>query len=205
MRTFEREPQYLLSHNYLEPVKDFHHNGRCVLASRLGYRITAAFVDQFMGRIFELPAAVFPEQLLRPETQGIDDFAAGVDAIVESQRAVALNYFKDGSVDQACPPIHALLHIMAYGSFNGATEKDPAFRALFTRENLLASEWYKQRLETKQAIDTALWARHGKAVEGISNVLKKTADVHAARVASPAYLTDLVGTLGADPSLRDWV
>ena len=202
MRTFEREPAYLIRRNYLERVDDFQHNGRCVRAGRLGYRITAAFVDHFMGRIFEVPGAVFPEQLLRPEIQGLDDFAAGVDAIVESQKAVALNYFKDGSVEEACPPIHALLHIMAHGSFKGVTEQDETFRALFTRENLLASDWYKERLETKQAVDIALWARHAKAVDGVSNVLKKTVDTHAAHVASPAYLTELIGTIGADPSLR---
>ena len=43
-------------------------------------------------------------------------FAAGVEAIVEAQRRVALNYFEDGSVDAACPPLKALLHIMAHGS-----------------------------------------------------------------------------------------
>jgi len=195
MRTFEREPEYLIQHNYLERVEDFQHKGRTVLASRLGYRITAEFVDHFMGRIFEVPGAVFPEELLRPETQGLDDFTAGVDAIVESQRAVALNYFADGSVAQACPPIHALLHVMAYGTFNGMTEKDAAFRALFTRENLLASAWYNQRLAAKQCVDMALWKRHSQMVKS------EIVDKHLARVSAPAYLDELVGTLGADPSL----
>ncbi len=202
MRTFEREPEYLIKHGYLEAVEDFQHNGRTVLASRLGYRITAEFVDHFMGRIFEVPGAVFPEELLRPETQGLDDFVAGVDAIVESQRAVALNYFADGSVAQACPPIHALLHVMAYGTFNGITEKDPAFRALFTRESVLASEWYSQRLATKQAVDIALWKRHAAAVHDAEQ--KQLADQHAAHVTSPNYLQELTGTLGTDPALYSW-
>jgi hypothetical protein len=169
------------------------------MASRLGYRITAEFVDHFLGRIFEVPGAVFPEALLRPETQGLDDFVAGVDAIVESQRAVALNYFADGSVAQACPPIHALLHVMAYGTFNGMTEKDPSFRNLFTRENLLTSDWYQKRLATKQAVDVALWKRHGLAVQDAKQ--KEIVQQHASHVASPDYLKDLIGTLGADPSL----
>jgi hypothetical protein len=199
MRTFEREPEYLIKHNYLEHVDDFQYKGRNVMASRLGYRITADFVDHFMGRIFEVPGAVFPEELLRPETQGMDDFVAGVDAIVESQRAVALNYFADGSVAQACPPIHALLHVMAYGTFNGMTEKDPALRALFTRENLLASDWYKKRLATKQTVDIDLWKRHVQAVKDAP--LRHFAEQHLAHVESPAYLAELVGTLGADPCL----
>jgi hypothetical protein len=196
MRTFEREAGYLIEHKYLERVTDFMHQGRCVLASRLGYRITAAFVDHFLGRIFEVPGAVFPEELLRPETQGLDDFAAGVDAVVESQRAVARNYFADGTVEQACPPIHALLHVMAHGSFKGMAERDPEFRALFTRENLLASDWYRQRLATKQAIDIDLWGRHARAVKSAA------VEEHFARVQSAEYLSELIGTLGADPALR---
>ena len=209
MRTFERDPEFLIRHNYLERVADFTHNGRCVLASRLGYRITAAFVDHFMGRIFEVPGAVFPEELLRPETQGPDDFAAGVDAVVESQRAVALNYFADGSIAQACPPIQALLHVMAYGSFNGVTEHDEAFRALFTRQSLLTSEWYKKRLAAKQAIDIQLWSRHARAIAEAPqtnavdlDALRDAVQSHTALVTSSAYLADLTGTIGADPSLR---
>ena len=55
-------------------------DGRTVLASRLGYRITALFVDRFLGRIFETPDAVFPEEMLRPEKQDLASFAAGVDS-----------------------------------------------------------------------------------------------------------------------------
>ena len=199
MRTFEREPEYLIQHNYLERVDDFEYKGRNVMASRLGYRITAEFVDHFMGRIFEVPGAVFPEELLRPEVQGMDDFVAGVDAIVESQRAVALNYFADGSVAQACPPIHALLHVMAYGTFNGMTEKDPFLRALFTRDNLLASDWYNKRLATKQAVDLALWKRHAQAVKDAPR--KQIVEEHLSHIGSAEYLKELVGTLGAEPSL----
>jgi hypothetical protein len=88
---------------------------------------------------------------------------------------------------------------MAYGSFNGMTESDPALRALFTRENLLASDWYQQRLATKQAVDVALWKRHAQAVKDAPR--KQIVEEHLAHVESPEYLTELVGTLGAEPSL----
>ncbi len=78
MRVAEREPRFLIDNGYLEKVEDFEFEGRKVLASRLGYRITASFVDRFLGRIFEMPGAVFPEELLRPEKQDLADFAAGV-------------------------------------------------------------------------------------------------------------------------------
>lgn len=209
MRLAEREPGFLLSHGLLEKVNDFETNGRKVLASRLGYRITPLFVDRFLGRIFEVPDAVFPLQLLRPELQDETMFAEGIDAIVDSQRRVALNYFEDGSVDLACPPLKALLHIMAHGHYQGIGIEDPAFRNLFTREALLASDWYEARLQAKQRIDKALWARHMKALQdfagqGGSGVnlpsLLAAAQAQQARVNSPAYLNELSGTIGADPS-----
>ena len=119
MRVHERDPEFLKANGYLEKVSDFCLDGRTVLASRLGYRITPLFADRFLGRIFETPAAVFTEEMLRPEKQDIVQFAAGVDAIVEAQARVARQYFEDGSVEAACPPLKALLHIMADGSYRG--------------------------------------------------------------------------------------
>ena len=69
MRVAERDPQFLIDQGFLERVDDFELNGRTVLASRLGYRITPLFVDRFLGRIFETPGSVFPEEILRPEKQ----------------------------------------------------------------------------------------------------------------------------------------
>ena len=128
MRVHERDPEFLMANGYLEKVSDFCLDGRTVLASRLGYRITPLFVDRFLGRIFETPDAVFTEEMLRPEKQDIVQFAAGVDAIVEAQARVALQYFEDGSVEAACPPLKALLHIMARGSYQGKGVDDPAVR-----------------------------------------------------------------------------
>ena len=200
MRVFERNARFLIEHGYLEKVEDFDFENRSILASRLGYRITMSFVDHFLGRIFEMPGAVFPEEFLRPETQDLAVFVAGVDAIVEAQRKVALNYFEDGSVDAACPPIKALLHIMAHGTYDGMCEKSPQFRAMFKRETVLASDWYQERLEAKQRHDIALWTRHAKALEksGWQDRLA-AARAQLSRVSSNAYLAELSGTIGADP------
>ncbi len=195
MRVKERDAGFLIENGYLEKLEDFEYERRTVRASRLGYRITASFVDRFLGRIFEMPNAVFPEELLRPEKQGLDVFVAGVDAIVEAQRSVAALYFEDGSVAAACPPIKALLYIMAFGEYEGMTESHPQIRGMFTREELLKSEWYKRRLRAKQCVDIALWTRHRDATNSAE------ARERLAHVSSPAYLDELVGTLGADPSL----
>ena len=193
MRTHEREPAFLIANGYLERIEDFELEGRTVMASRLGYRITSTFVDRFLGRIFEMPHAVFPEELLRPERQGLATFARGVDAICDAQRRVAKHYFEDGSVEAACPPIKALLHIMVHGQYKGRAVDDPSIRAMFTRESVLASEWYRDRLRVKQQRDIALWNRH------VARVGADVAGAGLARVSSPAYLEELVGTIGADP------
>ena len=213
MRVAEREAAFLIANGYLEKLDDFEFEGRAVRASRLGYRITASFVDRFLGRIFEMPAAVFPEELLRPEKQDPAVFATGVDAVVEAQRAVAMNYFEDGGIASACPPIKALLHIMAYGEYEGLRESDPEFRALFTRETLVASEWYQERLRAKRDIDKALWQRHCEALEDFvarSPGSVRTAwetrltETHArlSQVMDDHYLDELMGTIGADPSVH---
>jgi hypothetical protein len=212
MRVAERDPRFLIENGFLEKVGDVSLNGRTVLASRLGYRITSLFVDHFLGRIFEAPSSVFTSEMLRPEEQDPEQFAAGVDAIVETQRSVALHYFDDGSVEAACPPLKALLHILAHGSYRGLGIDAPEFRALFLRETVLASDWYRERLLVKQERDIALWQRHASALEafrsGPANVTGACIDLEQrselvrcelARVSSPAYLGQLHGTIGADP------
>ena len=46
-------------------------------------------------------------------------------------------YFEDGSVESACPPIRALLHIMVNGDFEGMTLDSPELRAMFSRDAVL--------------------------------------------------------------------
>jgi hypothetical protein len=205
----ERDPAFLIQKGYLEKVNDFDFQGRRVLASRLGYRITSLFTDNFLGRIFEMPGSVFTEEMLRPEKQDLAQFVGGVESIVESQTRVARQYIADGSVNAACPPLKALLHIMAHGTYEGMTVDDARFRALFTRDSLLASEWYQERLRTKQLRDIALWRRHTAALEAIQAARKDAANnladrlayarEHLARVSAPGYLNALTGTIGADP------
>ena len=115
----ERDPKRLIEAGHLEKLEDFEFDGKKVLASRLGYRITAKFVHTFFGRVFDNPTAVFTEEILKPETQDPAVFADGVDNIVEAQQRVAQAYFADGTVEDACPPLKALLHIMAYGHLRG--------------------------------------------------------------------------------------
>jgi hypothetical protein len=203
---------YMIEQGYLEKLEDFEHNGKTVLASRLGYRMTERFVHDHFGKIFDRPMAVLDEAMLKPETQGMAEFIDGINNICEAQQHVAEGYFLDGSVDDACPPLKALLHIMAYGEYEGMSVEDPAIRRMFTRAYLLESDWYKQRLEIKQARDKQLWLQHRDYLEKQIQQLDDDEEGRQQRLAERIietdrlidvvsdsdYLERLYGTLGAD-------
>lgn len=209
----ERQPDYLIQHGYLEPLVDFDYQGQKVLASRLGFRITSHFVHGLMGKIFDNPYAVFTDEILQPERQDLGVFVDGVNNIVETQQRVAQQYIDDGSIEDACPPLYALLYIMAEGQFQGKDAQHPDIRAMFTRDYLLASDWYRQRLEIKQQRDIALWQQHVDYLETFlrdaghqaritdMRLLERyqQAQKNLAKVSRAEYLQTLVGTLGADP------
>ncbi len=209
----ERQPDYLIEHGYLEALTDFEHNGAIVLASRLGYRITSQFVHGLMGKIFDNPYAVFTDQILQPERQDLEVFVDGVNNIVETQQRVAQQYIDDGSIEDACPPLRALLHIMADGHYQGMDAHHPQIRAMFTLDHLLNSAWYLERLRIKQQRDLELWRRHVDYLDAFLSGNRhgeRTGDMRllerrqlAARkleqIANPEYLQSLVGTIGADP------
>lgn len=130
----DRDPKLLIETGCLEKLEDFDYNNQKVLASRLGYRITKNFAFRCMNRLFDEPLAVFNERMLKPELQGMEDFVDGINNIVEAQKKVALQYFEEGSVEAAIPPVKVLLHIMAYGHYEGKTIDNPELRKLFDRD-----------------------------------------------------------------------
>jgi len=150
--------------------------------------------------------------MLKPETQDMPSYVDGIDNVYEAQQRVAQQYFQDGSIDDACPPLKALLHIMAEGHYAGQTVSDPAIRAMFTRDYLLQSDWYQQRLEIKQQRDSMLWQQHKTYIRqqltateqhDLANRAELNQKLEAtermlAEINDPAYLQQLQGTLGAD-------
>jgi hypothetical protein len=213
MLVSERDPQFLIKNGYLERCKDFKHQGKPVLAGRLGYRITRRFVTNYFGRIFNHPASVFTEEMLKPELQDLATFADGMDNILATHKRVAQMYFDDGSIEMACPPLKALLHIMAHGQWEGKDSGDEDFRKMFTRDYVLQSPWYAERLAAKQKQEFALWNRH---IDYLKKFLGKTSHVEEAKrlriaerlenakasidfVKSPGYMKHLEGSLGLQP------
>lgn len=161
----ERSPAFLIKGKYLEKLADFEFEGRMIPASRLGYRITYRFVRQFFGRVFDNPGKVFDKSMLQPETQDQASFADGILSIAEAHERVARQYFDDGTIEELCPPLKTLLTIMAYGTWEGKTVNDPEVRGMFSREALLASDWYLDRLRERQQRDIELWTRHVRYLE----------------------------------------
>lgn len=208
----QRDPKYLIENGYLEKLDDFEYENKMVHASRMGYRITEKFVHTFFGKVFDSPTTVFDEAMLKPETQDLAEYVDGVNNITEAQQKVSQAYFDDGSVNDACPPLQALLHIMAKGNYEGRTIDDPAIRNMFTREYLLASDWYMERLVIKQQRDAELWIMNRDYVESkmdetSESDTEKWADLQERIenaeqmldwVTSDSYLERLKGTIGTD-------
>lgn len=208
----DRDPRSMIENGYMEKLQDFEHEGKTVQASRLGYRLTEDFVHAFFGRIFDNPMIVFDEAMLRPETQDMDAYVDGIHNIVEAQQGVGQAYIDDGSVDDACPPLEAILHIMAEGNFKGKSIDDASIRELFTYDYLVQSDWYMERLKNKQSRDAALWRLNSDYIKQkldetldseddrrnkLNEQLAEAEDMIAI-VTAESYVERLKGTPGAD-------
>ncbi len=214
MSASERDARNLIAEGSLERLQDFEHEGRLVAASRLGYRITETFVLNYFGRVFLHPNMVLTPELLRPELQDRSSFADSMDTIVTTHQRVAQSYFDDQTVSLAVPPLRALLQIMANGATaEGWTLQTPEFRGLFTREAILASDWYAGRLDAKQAAAAARAEAGLAAIEKFVSTpgndeptarLDMPSRVSAARaevqrMSTQEFREGLVGTVGGTP------
>ena len=217
MSPAERDAKTLIEGGYLEKLEDYDKDGELILASRLGYRMTEKFMRAYFGRIFLHPDTVFTPEMLRPELQDADIFADSVRTISTTHARVAKAYFDDGTVSLAVPPIRALLEIMVNGVCSeGWTLYDPELREMFTRESVLASDWYAERIDAKQAEAVR------RAERGIAHLEQFMADPRNAsaceeidvqarldqvrkfhdRAVTAEYRQQLVGTLGRQVNFR---
>lgn len=211
----ERDAKHLIATGMLERLKDYEFEGKQIPASRLGYRITEKFVRTYLARVFDNPSKVFPDEILKPELQDAESYADGILHIADAQQRVAKMYFEDGSYEASCPPLKAVLSILVHGHYEGLTASSPEFRAMFTREALLKSDWYRERLETQQYREIGFWSaakqrledniREGKHLEMLISLdlqerLRFVTEQLAAATA-PSRIDELFGTIGADPIL----
>jgi len=209
----ERDPQNLIDAGMMERIEDFEFDGKQIPASRLGYRITRKFVRQYLSRVFDNPSKVFTEDILKPEVQDPTSYADGILHIAEAQKRVAMHYMEDGGYENACPPLKAILDIMAYGNHNGKPITDPEIRQLFCRTGLLNSDWYGRRLIAKQQRDIGHWKGLEQQVQAYlddpteQDIVRELqleqrleyVQNQLATAQSPEYQKTLIGTLGVDP------
>ena len=152
--------------------------------------------------------------MLRPEKQDMEIFVEGMDNIVTAQRNAARLYFEDGTIELACPPLKALLHIMAEGTCENRDVHDPSIRQLFTPDALYTSEWYQMRLEAKQRYDVRQAARFARRIQAFrandiysaawerlgTDALLEEARSGEKYCETPEHASSLVGTIGLDPA-----
>ncbi len=208
----ERSAANLIKNGYLEKLENFDYEGKEILAGRLGYRLTRKFTQDFLGKIFDSPESIFPDDMLKPELQDMESYVDGINNITETHKKIAQAYVADGHVNSAVPPLRALLHIMATGSYEGMTETSPEFRAMFTRESILASDWYTDRLAELQSKTVSYYSKSVKTLESylensdrhaekmvslVTTNLTETKEL-LALAQSDQYITDVTGTIGAD-------
>ena len=216
LRDYENDPSDMISKGYLEKVPKMKHNGIDLPTEYLGYRITRRFAHEFLGRIFTDPVSVFPEDMIRPELQDEEQYADSLNNLVDAGRIVAARYFKDGCIEKACPPLKALLEIMANGSWDGKGLLDKDFRKLFDPASILKSEWYHQRLDTRIEVTKKYW--QGR-IEYLEEFVKDHANKEASRKLdvekrlmfsrdalsrldeSDEAISRIHGCLGVDPSI----
>ncbi|MDR1595445.1 MAG: hypothetical protein LBR91_00780 [Puniceicoccales bacterium] len=207
MTTTERKPEFLISHGYLERCENFQYRGEIVHAERLGYRITKKFVREFSGRVFSSPNDVFSEEMLRPETQDMEIFVDSMDTIVDAHRRAAALIVDSAEIEEAIPPLRALLNIAVNGEYNGMTLRDEAFRSMFTRECVIKSDWYIARLRKFQKSQIEYLANGIAYVADAKNFYGKDCSidfdsretatkVKLEFVKTDVYIDSLIGTLG---------
>mmetsp|Transcript_411 Transcript_411/g.861 ORF Transcript_411/g.861 Transcript_411/m.861 type:complete len:1323 (-) Transcript_411:325-4293(-) len=233
MRPEEKDADNMIKEGLLEKIEDMEYDGKVVPSSVLGYRPTRKFINAYFGRVVSDPASMFPETMLRPEKQGMKEFADGVETIRVTNNRVAGYYFADGSIDLAHPPMKVVLHMMRDGHYEGKKISDPEIRNMFTREAVLKSDWYKERLVAFQRkeirrltqgieyMQTFLDATKTKTGDWKGQQIVQDLNIEArldsckkrlAEVKKPSFLDSIHGTLGVDPSLysvkgnnvKDW-
>ncbi|MDN6486979.1 MAG: hypothetical protein L0K34_05790, partial [Ancrocorticia sp.] len=160
---------------------------------RLGYRMTEKFATKYFGRIFLHPHLVFTQEMLRPELQDQAVYAESIATILETHRRVAESYITDGTIALGIPPIKGLLEIMANGQTSeGYTLQDEGFRNQFERESILASDWYKERLESEREASIGFAERE---LASLDDFLSREGDTAARRALMEGRKSKVVANL----------
>ena len=175
-------------------------------------RTILAVVDAPTPELTSVAGAAL-ERKLSGDTQHFESVQAlGAGEFFEKNGLLFLPVAEVGELTSQFESAAPLIEIMAEGSTQGRGVEDAEVRRMFTREYLMASDWYGDRLRAKQTRDVALWTRHVRAIEefrdsgsgagfGGFDIESRLAESRKqlTRVSAPEYLSELEGTIGADP------
>jgi hypothetical protein len=123
-------------------------------------------------------------------------FADSMETIADAHRRAAELIIGDYGIEDAIPPLLALLHIAAYGKYGDMSIGDEKFRALFSRESVIGSDWYINRLKKYQT------SQIEHLMNGISYLGNDESDGRTSIlnelnfVRTNAYVDGLIGTIG---------
>ena len=109
--------------------------------------------------------------------------------------------------------LKAIITIMVEGHYEGKSLNDPEVRKLFNRDYLKESDWYQERLVSKQNLDIQLWDNHVDYLQAFLekkgyqeearrlNISKKldAARLEREKTSKADYLNFLDGTIGVQP------
>jgi len=151
--------------------------------------------------------------MLRPELQSIEEFVEGIENIEAAMEKSAKAYFEDGSYEAAIPPLKAVLSTMVYGNYEGKSIEDPEVRKLFDRDYVLASDWYKERIDRYREREIAyiessisylrkfLAERAEPKSLAARRVQVELSNAHTRleHLTAPHYVSTIWGSIGLDP------
>ena len=138
----------------------------------------------------------------------------GVHNITEAQQRVARQYFEDGSIDDACPPLRALLLDHGRGLVRGEGRPPPRHPpAVHAATRSWPATGTGSASIAKQRGDERLWRRHLDYLDALlageppsrpaGAELRRRRDFALAELEriEPRPTSTMNGTLGLDPSL----
>ena len=144
------------------------------------------------------------EPRLAPRSLRVVRDREGNDVMLLDERPYT---FSDPKFDRTNPPgsLTMFLHDRSHREY----------ATTFTREAMLASDWYRARLEAQRDIDAYNWERHARYLEkflqrpnyaDVAEQLKVREKLdrvvaHGRAVREPGYAEKLAGRLGAEPAV----
>ena len=210
----ERDPRYLIENELLEPVGDYEFNGETVPVPEIGLPGDFAFRPRGISLAC---LTVRTKCLTNPFC--VRKLRTPHRLWTASNRSWKRTSALPNATSKMAPSMNAALRSRPsctswpLANSKAVTNETPRSERCSHPRPIIASDWYQERLDSKQQRDVDLWKRHIDYLEHalrnperIEPELRETvsqrqtqAVEHGSFVASPEYRASLVGTIGRQP------